>query len=159
MIFGRYITSILSVHLLQFSSAPPLSNVWLRYCPWPILCHFPTPFIERIYYFETLTFRESIDIFFKSTILIFLTKLNVPTKIVNVLTDQAELKSGRQRLPHPTPTSRPTGYATGRLNHSPGNSKYRYPVDQPSLLEIPSRLNHFPGNIQVDSTTSPGNSK
>ena len=31
MIFCRYITNILSVHLLQFYSAPPLSNVWLRY--------------------------------------------------------------------------------------------------------------------------------
>ena len=66
----------------------------------PILCHFPTP-IERIYYFETLTFRDSIDIYFKSTFLIFLTKpnvptkiVNVPTKIMNVPTDQVGLKSG-----------------------------------------------------------------
>ena len=38
----RYMTNILSVHLLQFYSDPlpptpshplPLSNVWLRYCP------------------------------------------------------------------------------------------------------------------------------
>ena len=54
----------------------------------PKLCHFPTP-IERIYYFETLTFRDSIDTYFKSTSLIFLTNPNVPTKIVNVPTNQA----------------------------------------------------------------------
>ena len=40
-------------------------------------CHFPTPFIERIYYFETSTFRDSIVIYFKSTVLIFLTNPNV----------------------------------------------------------------------------------
>ena len=34
--------------------------------PWPIFCHFPTPSIERIYYFETLTFRDSIDIYYYS---------------------------------------------------------------------------------------------
>ena len=42
-------------------------------------------------HFETLTFRDSIDIYFKSTFLIFLTKPNVPTKIVNVPTDKAGL--------------------------------------------------------------------
>ena len=51
--------------------------------------HFPTPSIERIYYFEILMFRDSIDIYFKSTFSIFLTMPNVPTKIVNVPTDQA----------------------------------------------------------------------
>ena len=60
----------------------------------PILCHFPRPSIERIYYFEILMFRDSIDVYFKSTFSIFLMKPNVPTKIVNVPTDQAGLKSG-----------------------------------------------------------------
>ena len=38
----------------------------------PILCHFPTPSIGRIYYFETLTFRDSIDVYYKSTFVIYL---------------------------------------------------------------------------------------
>ena len=59
-----------------------------------MLCHFSTPSIERIYNFEILMLRDSIDVDFKSSFSIFLTKPNVPTKIVNVPTDQAELKSG-----------------------------------------------------------------
>ena len=79
----------------------------------PILCHFPTRSIERIYYFEILTFRKSIDIYFKSTFLIFLTKqyfYRQKSWTYRQTDNCVYLWEGRgQLLPPPE-----TGYATGK---------------------------------------------